>query len=185
MSVMIIDLFVLLSLFVLQVLAVSVVAIDIISSLLLIHVRIDKEFAIVNQIIAKDWQEDKILTMVEVSLTVHFTISPVANVHVTDLRELVFTLFWPNVTAIATFNSISQSTTVFTTVLVDHVTITSPHIMEPVTSVTTVTICIDLDTKSMAHSLKLFLQLFSNLRDIINNQGFLASELGIKVRIHL
>jgi hypothetical protein len=102
--------------------------------------------------------------MLEFTSTVHGTILPVSNINVSSFlySGLILGFFWPNKVTITVFNSVYKSTAVLRAILENHVSVTCFLVEQPVTSISTAAVWIDLDTEAMADRLKFIFKIFCN-----------------------
>jgi len=176
------NLLVLLFLLVSCVLAVSVVASNVVCSLLLGHVGVHELATIKDLVVAKGGLEHEVVAVVELTLTVHLAVPPMTDVNMATLT-LVLALLWPNKATITTFDAVDQASAVLTTILVDHVTVTGAFVMIPVTGVTTITVGVNLDTESMTNGHEFLLKLICDLCDIFDNKWLIETKIFI-ISVH-
>lgn len=113
--------------------------------------------------------------MLKTPISVHHAVLPTADVDVSNLILGDFITSWrllrPKVIAKTMVDAVNHLPSVFRAVLVCHVTFTSFLVEAPVSSVTVSIVCIDLNTKAMAHFGDVSVKLFRNQRYVLNNQG--------------
>ena len=105
------------------------------------------------KIVIENWFENKALSVLEFSFTLHHSVFPVANINVTVTR--IRGLLWPDEATIAMFDPIYKTTSIFTTVGVNHVTFTRFLIEDPLAGISALSISVNLNSKTVTNRLNL------------------------------